>query len=293
MLYIVLTVFTSVLLLIAFKLFERYQVNTFAAILINYLVACVTGTIVLNVSINLSTLFQYNWIWICLPLGALFILIFYLISLTAQKISVSVASMANKLSFVMPVMYSIIILNDPLNALKLVSVVLALIAVYLATKSASGSIVSGSSFYLLPVLVFIGSGLIDVSLNLAKAHYLSNSDEEALFTVCTFFTAFCIGLLVVSFQFIRNRANAKDNYFKIQNLIGGIALGIPNFFSIFFIFKSLSTSSFKSSQIFPVLNLSNVVLATACGYFLFNEKISRTNFVGILLAVASIILILL
>jgi multidrug transporter EmrE-like cation transporter len=36
-----------------------------------------------------------------------------------------------------------------------------------------------------------------------------------------------------------------------------------------------------------------VVLATTCGYLMFNEKISRTNFVGILLAVASIILILL
>lgn len=293
MFYIALTVFTSVLLLIAFKLFEKYQVNTFAAILINYLVACVTGTIVLNVSVNLSNLLEYKWIWICLPLGALFILIFYLISLTAQKISVSAASMANKLSFVMPVVYSIIILNEPLNAVKLTSVVLALIAVYLATKTASGSVVKGSSFYLLPVLVFIGSGLIDVSLNLAKAHYLSNSNEEALFTVCTFFTAFCIGLLVVIFQLIQNWTNAKTNYFKLQNLIGGIALGIPNFFSIFFIFKSLSTSSLKSSQIFPVLNLSNVIIATACGYFLFNEKISRINFVGILLAVASIILILL
>jgi drug/metabolite transporter (DMT)-like permease len=256
-------------------------------------VACVTGTIVLNVSISLSELFEYKWIWICLPLGALFILIFYLISLTAQKISVSVASMANKLSFVMPVIYSIVMLNDPLNTLKFTSVVLALIAVYLATKSASGSNASGSSFYLLPVLVFIGSGLIDVSLNLAKAHYLTNSKEEALFTVCTFFTAFCIGLIIVSFQFIRNWASAKANYLKIRNLIGGIALGIPNFFSIFFIFKSLSTSQFKSSQIFPVLNLSNVVLATTCGYLMFNEKISRTNFVGILLAVASIILILL
>ncbi|MFN7910181.1 MAG: EamA/RhaT family transporter [Bacteroidota bacterium] len=293
MIYIVLTVFTSVILLIAFKLFEKYQINTFAAILINYLVACVTGTIVLNVSISLSELFEYKWIWICLPLGALFILIFYLISLTAQKISVSVASMANKLSFVMPVIYSIVMLNDPLNTLKFTSVVLALIAVYLATKSASGSNASGSSFYLLPVLVFIGSGLIDVSLNLAKAHYLTNSKEEALFTVCTFFTAFCIGLIIVSFQFIRNWASAKANYLKIRNLIGGIALGIPNFFSIFFIFKSLSTSQFKSSQIFPVLNLSNVVLATTCGYLMFNEKISRTNFVGILLAVASIILILL
>lgn len=293
MIYIVLTVFTSVLLLVVFKLFEKYQVNTFAAILINYLVACVTGIIVLNVSINIEDLFRYNWIWICLPLGALFILIFYLISLTAQKISVSVASMANKLSFVMPVIFSILILNEPLNQLKLLSVILALIAIYLTTKTATTSKANDSSFYLLPVLVFIGSGLIDVSLNLAKAHYLTNSNEEALFTVCTFFTAFCIGSLVVTYQFIQNRKNAGTKYLKIKNLFGGIALGIPNFFSIFFIFKSLSTSHFKSSQIFPVLNLSNVILATACGYLMFNEKISRINFVGILLAVASIILILL
>ncbi|MBK7668019.1 MAG: hypothetical protein IPJ32_12200 [Sphingobacteriaceae bacterium] len=74
-------------------------------------------------------------------------------------------------------------------------------------------------------------------------------------------------------------------------MIGGIILGIPNYFSIFFILKSLEANIFTSAQLFPVLNISNVVLTALVGFLVFKEKLSAQNLLGVLLAVISILLI--
>ena len=291
MLYILLTVTTSVFLLVVFKLFVKYKVNTFVAIIVNYFVAAITGAVALNVNINVNQFYLNKWLLLCIPLGVLFIIVFYLISITAQKISVSTASMANKLSFVMPVLFSVFILNDTFNVFKICSVFLAITAIYLATKSVNNN---NKQFKLnfLPLLVFIGSGLIDVFINWINASYIKDDNHKALFTIGTFFTAFCIGIVIILFHAFKNWNETKENTFKLNNLIGGVALGLPNFFSIYFTFKSLSDSEFTSAQLFPILNLSNVVLATICGYFFFTEKLSKANFIGILLAITSIFLIL-
>jgi uncharacterized membrane protein len=81
------------------------------------------------------------------------------------------------------------------------------------------------------------------------------------------------------------------NFFTGRNMLGGIVLGIPNFFSIYFIFRALDGDQLKSSELFPVLNLSNVILSAIAGWFFFRERITSTNLVGIGLAVVSIILI--
>ncbi len=291
MFYIFLTVITSVFLLIVFKLFVKFNVNTFVAIIINYFVAALTGIIALNVKLSFNIFYENKWLLFCIPLGVIFIIVFYLISITTQKINVSIASMANKLSFVMPVLYSVFILKNTFNVFKICSILLAIAAIYLATKSVN-AVNNHTKFYYLPLMVFVGSGLIDVFINGINATYIKNENHQALFTIGTFFTAFCIGFIVILIRLFKNWNETKENTFKMNNLIGGIALGVPNFFSIYFTFKCLSESEFSSAQLFPILNLCNVVLATTCGYLFFTEKLSKTNFVGMVLAITSIFLIL-
>jgi drug/metabolite transporter (DMT)-like permease len=48
---------------------------------------------------------------------------------------------------------------------------------------------------------------------------------------------------------------------------------------------------FDSSLMFPVRNTGIVVLSALAGYFVFNEKLNRTNWTGILLAVVAILLV--
>jgi drug/metabolite transporter (DMT)-like permease len=290
MLYIILTIVISVSLLLVFKGFQKYRVNSLVAIVINYIAAAITGILFLDSGFDSGVIFRSDWIYICLPLGFLFISIFYLISQTAQRISISTASVANKMSVIMPVLFSVIFLGQHLSVLKIVGVALAMLAVYLSTRPYGKETVKTNLIWL-PLLVFVGSGLIDITINAANQLYLKSTTESALFSICTFISAFVIGSGVLMYlAFIKKTISLKE-VIAFKNIVGGLFLGIPNYFSIYFIFKSLESNILQSAQLFPVLNLSNVALSAVLGWLVYREKLSVLNITGIVLAVLSILLI--
>ena len=65
----------------------------------------------------------------------------------------------------------------------------------------------------------------------------------------------------------------------------------PNYFSIYFLVKTLRSDILDSSGIFAINNVSIVTLSTFTGIILFKEKLIRKNWIGIILAILSIILI--
>jgi drug/metabolite transporter (DMT)-like permease len=289
MIYIVLAILTSIFLLSVFKLFEKYKVNTFHAIITNYITAALTGFLFSQHKIDFNLISETSWLYVCLPLGFLFISVFYLISLTAQKISIAAASVANKMSVVIPVLFSIIFIGESFNTMKIIGIILALIAVYFTNKRNTAEHHTSKTLLWLPVLVFIGSGLIDTGINAAKTYLFTLPVHSDLFSIGVFASAFIIGICVLAFQFLKQPKGSIK--FELKSLIGGIVLGIPNYFSIFFILKSLEANIFTSAQLFPVLNISNVVLTALVGFLVFKEKLSTKNLLGVLLAVISILLI--
>ncbi|MEO6306064.1 MAG: DMT family transporter [Bacteroidia bacterium] len=290
MLYIILTIVISVLLLVIFKAFQKYDVNSLVAIVINYITAGLTGILFLNSDFNFAAIISSDWICICLPLGVLFISVFYLISQTAQRISISSASVANKMSVIMPVLFSVFLLHQTLSFLKVAGIVLAVLALYLSTYSPEKKKVSRNLFWL-PVLVFIGSGLIDIAINFTNTFYIHTKYESALFSISTFLSAFVIGIVVLLYLIFIKRSLPAKEVLAPKNILAGLILGIPNYFSIFFIFKSLDARVLQSAQLFPVLNLSNVALAALLGWLIYKEKLSTVNIAGIVLAIISILLI--
>ena len=290
MIYIILTIVISVSLLLVFKGFQKYKVNTLIAIVFNYAAAAVTGILFLDSGIKSDVIFNSEWIYICIPLGLLFIIIFYLISLTAQRISISTASVANKMSVIMPVLFSVIFLGQQLSILKVVGIILAMIAVYLSTR-ANGKENVNPKLIWLPILVFIGSGLIDIAINASNQFYIKSSYESALFSICTFLSAFIVGTIVLMYLIVVKKGISFNEVIAPKNILGGLIIGIPNYFSIYFIFKSLDANLLQSAQLFPVLNLSNVALSAFLGWAVLKEKLSVINITGIALAIISILLI--
>src|SRR5690606_37489862 len=80
-------------------------------------------------------------------------------------------------------------------------------------------------------------------------------------------------------------------HFRSKNVFGGIALGIPNYFSVYFLVQALRSGVFDSSGIFTVNNVAIVLFSTFVGILLFREKLLPKNWIGIGLAVIGIFLI--
>jgi drug/metabolite transporter (DMT)-like permease len=284
MIYLLFSVICSTLIFIIFKLFARFEVNNLQAIIVNYLVACSLGYSLNSYGLNPTHLLESDWFYGMLFLGFLFIGLFQLMAWASQNLGISVVSIAVKMSLVIPVSFGILFYNEGLYIIKVIGIAMALLAVYLTTKKES-KLKRGGLFVSVPLILFFSSGMLDILLKYHQTH-LVPSNEQGLFTASIFGVAGFLGIIMYLSQYKR-----KQNYPSWKNVIAGIALGIPNYGSIYFLLKALSHNGLESSVVFPINNVGIVIFSTLCGAFLFREKLSKANWLGVLLAVTAIWLI--
>ena len=286
MIFLALSIIASTLIFVIFRLFASYNINTLQAIVVNYFVACICGVIGYQNSIELSAIPQYNWFYYTLALGALFIIVFNLMAITTQHNGLSVVSVATKMALVIPIAFGLWYYKEPLGTSKAAGIVLALIAVYLVAVKKDSSINLQKKNLVFPVLVFLGSGLIDTSLNFLQNDFITDKSLIPLFSSTIFLTAGVIGIMVLVAQKIKGVL-----VLEFKNIIAGIVLGIPNYFSIYFLVKALRSDLFDSSGIFTINNVGIVIISTLLGIVFFKEQLSIKNWIGITLAVISIALV--
>lgn len=285
MIALLFSILASTVILIVFKLFERFHINNFQAIVVNYYVAGSCGILIQG---NYNILYQwpqFSWFTYALMLGSLFIIIFFLIALTTQKSGLSVVSIATKMSVVIPVAFGLFYYGEQLGILKGIGILTALAAVYLSSIKNKAGLVIKRSNLVLPLLVFLGSGIIDTGIKFLEEGFVAESDV-AIFSSTLFLSAGFMGSLVLIFKKITGTLR-----FETKSLVGGLMLGIPNFFTVYFLVMALRSDLFESSGIFVINHIGVVTFSTVAGIFLFKEKLILKNWMGFVLALISILLI--
>jgi drug/metabolite transporter (DMT)-like permease len=136
----------------------------------------------------------------------------------------------------------------------------------------------------LPISVFILSGIIDTSLNYFNAIF-EDDPSFVFFPVLVFFTAGIVGLFYSIFF------DKSGNKWKLKSFIGGVYLGIPNFFSLFFLLETLKIFNQDGAFIFPFTNLGTILLSALGAFILFKEKLHKLQLMGIVLAIISLFLL--
>ena len=296
MIYLILSIAASTLIFIIFKLFSKYGINTLHGIVVNYVVACLCGVFAYQGEIKIEAIIGSDWFLGAVLLGFMFIAIFNVMALTSQRNGLSVASVASKMSVVIPVIFGFYVYKESMGFQKVFGIVLALIAVYLTSKNpkTTNNITKG---LWLPIILFFGSGIIDTSIKYIETTYLPGNGIP-IFSATVFAIAFLIGITLIAYNSLfkeKNRlalnkipASLKQ---KLQVVFGGSCLGIVNYLSIYYVLKALDHESLESSTIFTVNNVAIVMLTTLVGLLIFKERISKVNWVGIGLAIVSITLV--
>jgi len=285
LIYLLLSILSSSIIFVVFKLFKRFEVNTLQAIIVNYFIACLVGYFGFVEEVTISEIPAKPWFLGTLVLGLLFIIVFNLAAITTQRSGLSVVSVATKMSVAIPVLFGILYFEESTGILKIFGIILALVAVYLSSIKAKTGIAIKKKNLIYPILVFLGSGIIDTLIKFIESGYVNKTDV-ALFSSTIFSVAGSIGILVLIFQGLTGQLKITG-----RNIIGGIALGIPNFFSIYFLVMALRNNGFESSTIFTINNVAIVLVSTLLGIVLFKEKLITKNWIGILLAIISILLV--
>ena len=289
MIYLLLSISVNALLIIAFKIFPRLGINNFQAIIANYYTASILGFILSGKNpLRVENLHQ-EWLMPIIILGFMFISLFYLISLTTEKIGISVASVSNKMSVVIPVTLAVFLYGESLSFIQISGIFLAVIAVVLVSmrkEEGEHAVISNTMKLALPTILFLGCGALDALINFVQFKLVNREFSNEFLLSSGFSIAGLIGTIVLLLLTISGKQKIHG-----KSLLAGLLLGIPNFFSMFMVMLALESGFFQASEFFPINNIGIVVLSTAIGFLFLKEQLSFLNKAGILLSVLAILLL--
>ena len=277
MIWLIASILFSSLIFAIFKIFNKYEVNNLEAIIVNYLVASILGFFLFGNTPSISQLNSSFGIT-ALIIGFLFITLFNVMAKVTQQNGVSVASVSNKMSVIIPVIVAILLYQDSYSYFKILGIILALLGIYLVTVKEKTTI---KVSWVLPLILFAGSGLLDATLNFAEAKVV-DSNQLGLFTPTAFAIAAIFGIVYLLY---------KKQIPSKKSLLFGLVLGIPNYFSIYILLKALEGSGLESSIVFPINNMGVVLVSTLISLIWFGEKLSIKNYIGVAISILAISII--
>lgn len=291
----VLGAFFSACLVIILRLFSRYKVPVFPAVVGNYITCVLIGIAVdfqqAPIDTNAPTTILLGY---AMMLGAMFIVTFYMMGLSTEAVGVTITSVFVKISMVIPILFSLFILQNSRKAFDFwnyAGLLLAGIAIVASSwkdqkplESLAPKTAQHLNLFavLLPLLVFAFSGIIDTSINALNERFAKPESPTAL-PILIFAAAGSWGILVLLLLY------ARDRYVPpFRAVIGGIVLGTPNFFSLYFMVKSLSDFGNNGALFFPLFNIAIILFSALGGWLIFKEKLTNLNRLGVLLALLAI-----
>ncbi|WP_167607550.1 EamA family transporter [Maribellus sediminis] len=284
MIYLAASVLSSSMIYVVFRIAKNYDCRLTPLITYNYLAATLLGLLLFQPFRESAIEDTINWMPFGIFLGVLFIAMFFLIGTSSQKAGITITTLANKLSLVFPVLFSLFYYNESITTLKYIGLAGAFVAIAL-TVYKKDLRKSNLLLIALPLTIFFGSGLVDTLVKFVQAEKITTTEASA-YTTLVFFVAFLCGLVI---QLISGK-----NQIRIHppTLLLGILLGVVNFGSLYFIIMALNHTGLKSSLVFALNNMLVVAFTAVLGTILFKEKLNKINFAGIILAIISLYFLL-
>lgn len=268
------------MLFLLFKVFDRREIPLLPAIGVNYVVAMIAGLCFAPPwrSGDLTGL----W-WPALGMGLLFVVIFNLTGLSAQRAGVAATTVASRMSLVLTVIAAVWLYDEKPGTLGWLGIAVALASVALASmvKGAPGA----RGAWKLPVLIFFGNAAIDISLNWMQRMHLT-PETEAAFPTLIFIPTSIIAILLALYR-------CGTAPFKMPGVwIGGILLGLFNYASLVAILQALAYGGLPSSSLYPLMNVGVILIGSIASVILFREPLRSMQVVGIGLAIVALVLII-
>lgn len=285
MILLLLCILVNAFIVVIFNYFGKYNVKNFQAIVINYFVCVIVGSVIMGEPAVTLEIIDKPWFFAAVFLGVIFTLVFNVVALTVQKFGLTITSIFQKMSLLAPAIIAMTFFNEAATVLKILGIIVSVLAIVVLSLR-RGAKLEGydSKSWIFPLLTFVGSSVIDSSLYIVDETGLASSGDIG-FLSSLFFTAAVSGAIIWAV-----RHDYSQPFVEKKSIIAGIGLGIPNFFSIYLLLLVLD-QGLGGSVVFPINNVGILACSALFGLILFQEKFDRKKIIGFVLAVLSIILI--
>lgn len=281
MLFLLLAITASTSIIVLFKIFSRLKINSYYTIMVNYVIAAAFGFLSESGSFIVAEIPAKPWFLLAITAGLFYIVGFNLFALSAHHAGVALTGMASRMSLIVAVSAGLLVFGDQPGLLRIAGIVLGIVAFFFTFHHGHMEKVD-RKLILLPVALLIVHGFSDLLMKIGQQYYIGG--EFTLFLAVVFLAALVFGIV---FLFIRKPGKARFTY---KELLGGIVLGLANWYSGYFLLKGLDI--FDVSFVISMINISIVAVASLIGYFIFSEKLKLLNWIGVALALVAILLML-
>ncbi|MCF8236725.1 MAG: hypothetical protein K9I85_01075 [Saprospiraceae bacterium] len=289
---LILSVVLAVFLGICFKVWPRFEVRVLPGIIHNYIACIVAAAGVIG-----SWPLQYSvvheaWFLLAISLSLFFIAGFYLFGISISVWGMATMSAVQKMSLLISALYAIVVYGEALSIYKGMGIVLGLAAIpLLLVRQKSVSIpaeqdneISNGRALALVIGTFLLAGGIEIGLLVAESGLVDTTGDPRFIAVI-FAGAFVFGWIIMLGSPIDRAA-----FFTWKHLLAGWLLGVPNFFSIYFLMRAIG-GVLDASVVFPVNNIATILLSTLLGVFIFRETFGLKNSWGMVFALLSLTLL--
>lgn len=280
MLYLLLAIICASTYSVLFKLFACRDIDSLQAIAFNYLTATILGVVMSLGMMSEGVVLGLSELGLSVVMGLMFMAAFVLMARSTASSGVSVTTVAARVSLIIPVVCSYLFLSNEAEPRwgAIVVILLALVMVIMRPSTTKNKR-EGAAGLLLPLGVFLLFGANNFCLKWAQSGLEGEGGAEQLSAVIFFFGAISswVYYFVVS----------KQRRFQWKALVGGVGLGVANFFTTYFMVLGLA--ALPSGIFFPIYHVGIVALVTTLGLALFKEKLSALQLVGMVIAAAGIV----
>ncbi len=286
MIYLILAILFSTAIFVVMRLFKRFELDNHQALSWNYATATVIGFAMSAANGALTSPVSEPWFPLSILTGFWFILTYVLMVVSSQRSGVTVTSLSSKLSVVIPTLFGVIFLKEALGLTQVAGIVLALTALFLVVGGKDKKQVNTEKttlIVLLPILIFFGTGIGDVLMKITET--ANGHENDPTFMVAFIYgVSFVFSLLLMGYDLLRGKSK-----WQWKNALGGVVLGAVNFFSTYSVYQAMRV--FDNVVLFPVYNIGVVCLTALAGWLLFKEKLTWTNYLGLVIAIIAVLLI--
>lgn len=207
--------------------------------------------------------------------GAFYLWGFVLLRVNMQENGLVLPSTFMKLGIVLvPTILAVTVLGEQASWMQLIGIALAVGAILVMREKENRR---GGKKSLLLLLLLV-SGIGDAASNLYDK--LGASTRKDDFLTFLFLTAGLCALVLLM---------RKGERFYAKDLLFGVLIGIPNYFSARFFLSCLSTV--PALIAYPVNSVGSILVVTLIGVFFFHEKLTERKWVALGLIALSLILL--
>lgn len=273
---LILAIIASTLISIAMRLGGKYAKNNISMLAANYFMCFVLsfvytgGNQLLSAPSGMGTA-----VGLGLFNGLLYLVSFLLFQFNIKRNGVVLSTTFMKLGILVSIFISIVIFKEIPGVGQTIGFVIALVAIILINFEKEKT--SADFKFGLILLLVIGGSAEAMSKVYEE---LGTADAENQFLLFTFVAAFVLCVIFAVF---------KKQKMTWQDLLWGLIIGVPNYYSARFLLKALG--SVPAVVAYPTYSVATIVLVSLTGMLIFKEKISLRQKIAIGIILVAIILL--